>query len=109
MPPRRTTTSVRSSPDTAEQAGLRFVATRDRTEAQLREHLLRKGVSGSAAEEVVARCVERGYINDEVYAVRWGRARLTRHPMGRARLEAELLGQGLRRSTVLPAVDEILG
>ncbi len=66
-------------------------------------------MSGSAAEEVVARCVERGYINDEVYAVRWGRARLTRHPMGRARLEAELLGQGLRRTMVLAAVDEILG
>jgi regulatory protein len=49
----------------------------------------------------------RGYVNDQTFALRWARARLTRRPMGRERLEAELLGQGLERTLILRALDQV--
>ncbi|MBP8154685.1 MAG: RecX family transcriptional regulator, partial [Nitrospira sp.] len=40
----------------------------------------------------------RGYLNDQAYATRWAETRLSRHPMGRERLKAELLNRGFEDS-----------
>jgi SOS response regulatory protein OraA/RecX len=48
-----------------------------------------------------------GYLNDEAYAQRWAGVKLARRPMGRDRLEAELLAQGLDRATVSRTLEKI--
>lgn len=87
--------AILSSAEAAERAALRYLARRDRTQAQLREYLLRMGLSQIGVRHLVARLVRQGYLNDEAYANRWAETRLARRPMGRDRLEAELLAQGL--------------
>jgi len=95
--------------DSTEQAALRFLARRDRTEAQVRAYLSRTGASSGRIRALIKQFVKRGYLNDERYALRWASARLARRPMGRERLEAELIGQGLDRDTTERALEQVYG
>jgi len=108
--PRRTTLrSLSPAVDPTEQATFRYLARRDRTEAQMRAYLIRLGVSSARAGRVIKRLVEQGYLDDERYGFRWASARLARRPMGRERLEAEMVGQGLERDTIERTLDQVYG
>ncbi|MGH7205587.1 MAG: regulatory protein RecX [Nitrospiraceae bacterium] len=109
VPHRQTLRSLSSVVDPTEQAALRYLARRDRTEAQMRAYLTRLGVSSAHVGSVIKRLVEQGYLDDERYALRWASARLARHPMGRERLEAELIGQGLDRDKTERALEQAYG
>lgn len=109
MPRRQTLRSLSPVVEPTEQAALRYLARRDRTEAQMRIHLTRLGQSSAQIGSVIKRLVERGYLNDERYALRWASERLAHRPMGRERLEAELIGQGLERDLVERTLDQIYG
>ena len=109
MPRRQTLRSLSPVVDPIEQAALRYLARRDRTEAQMRAYLVRLGASSTHVRSVIKRCLEQGYLNDERYALRWANERLARRPMGRERLEAELIGQGLDRDTTERALEQVYG
>ncbi|MER3422183.1 MAG: hypothetical protein C4293_02065, partial [Nitrospiraceae bacterium] len=93
--------------DPLEQAALRHLARRDRTEAQMKAYLTRMGASPTRITSVIRGLQARGYLNDQAYALRWARSRIERRPMGRDRLEAELIGQGLDRHTVSGVLDQV--
>ena len=105
MPSR--TTSPRSTVDEFELAAVRYLARRERTEAQVKTFLSRAGAPAVRIRSLLSHFRERGYLNDKAYASRWARARLARCPMGQARLEAELLGKGFERATVAEAVRQV--
>ena len=107
MPSRKPSRSSLPAADSIEQAVLRYLASRDRTEAQVRRFLSRAGASASRTQELIARFFRLGYLNDEAYAQRWAGVKLARRPMGRDRLEAELLAQGLDRATVSRTLEKI--
>lgn len=86
---------------------LRFLARRARTHAQLRAFLSRRGASRQSIDIILARFLKRGYVDDAAYAGQWARTRLSRQPMGRERLEAELLEKGISRTTVARTLDLI--
>lgn len=109
MPRRQTLRSNSPVVDPIEQTALRYLARRDRTEAQMRGYLVRLGASSTHVRRVIERFLEQGYLNDERYALRWASDRLARRPMGRARLEAELAGQGLDRDTTALALERVYG
>ncbi|MBM4125265.1 MAG: hypothetical protein FJ246_10000 [Nitrospira sp.] len=98
---------VAPAADSVEPAVLRYLARRDRTEAQVRAFLLRAGASPARSRVVIAGLLRQGYLNDEAYALRWARARLARRPMGRLRLEVELLNQGLDREITASTVEQV--
>ena len=50
---------------------------------------------------------QRGYLDDAAYAQERAKAKLNRHPMGRAGLEADLLGEGVSQTTVDHTLDDI--
>ena len=52
--------------------------------------------------------VELGYINDQALAENWIRNRLSREPLGRARLKSELWRRGIDRSLVARVISENL-
>jgi regulatory protein len=83
-----------------EQVALGYLARRDRTEAQMRAYLNRKGGTASRIRSLIVRFREHGYLNDAAYAMRWACARLERQPMGAVRLEAELGAQGFDEATI---------
>ncbi len=76
--------------DPIEGMALRYLARRDRTEAQVRALLRQKGVSASDRDLVIQRLRDQGYVNDLAYALRQVEGWLCRRPMGRARIEREL-------------------
>lgn len=83
---------------------MRYLAQRERTEAQVRAFLSRAGASAARTRSLLSRFRTQGYLDDKAYALRWARARLARCPMGQARLEAELLAKGFDRATVASAL-----
>jgi len=92
-----------------EQAALRYLARRDRTESQVTSFLRRRGVSAARIAGLRGRLRRLGYLNDDVFARRWAESRIARKPMGRLRLEAELLAQGLDRPVVLNTLGAVYG
>ncbi len=88
---------------------LRYLSRRDRTQEQVRAYLLRVGLSQPGVRTLLRRLVRLGYVNDARYAARWAKAQLARRPMGRDRLEAELLAQGLDASLVASTLTLVFG
>ena len=86
---------------------MRYLARRDRSEAQMAAYLEHRGASPSRVRTLLRQLRTRGYLNDERFAVSWGQARLARRPMGRQRLEAELLGQGLGPALVVRVLSRL--
>jgi SOS response regulatory protein OraA/RecX len=95
--------------DAIEESALRYLARSDRTEAQVKGYLARIGASAARIRTIIRRFHERGYLNDAGYARRWARDRLARKPMGRDRLEAELLAKGMTLVIVAETLDELYG
>lgn len=73
---------------------IRYLARTDRTAAQVERYMQEKGASRTQGRVVVRELERRGYLNDQAYATRWAETRLSRRPMGRERLKAELLQRG---------------
>ena len=88
------TSKAASSPDRWLQLAVRALARSDRTTAQIERLLAAKGASFSQARAVVRRLTSLKYLDDVAFASRWADRRLARMPMGRARLQAELLATG---------------
>ena len=107
VPPRRPRVFTGLRADAIKHMALRFLARQDRTEAQVRSYLGRKGAAASDIKEVVHHLLKCGYLDDAVYALRWARARLIRRPMGRERLESELIGQGIARTLVSRTLKQV--
>ena len=75
----------------------------------MRAYLGRLGATSAHVGRVIGRLLDRGYLNDERYALQWASDRLARRPMGRARLEAELIGQGVGRGATARALEHAYG
>ena len=82
------------SPDQWLQLAVRALARGDRTTAQIERLLATKGASPAQIRAVVRRLISLRYLDDEAFAARWADRRLARMPMGRARLQDELLATG---------------
>lgn len=73
---------------------MRALARSDRTTAQIEGLLAAKGASPSQIRATVQRLISLRYLDDGAFARRWAERRLARMPMGRARLQEELLSTG---------------
>jgi len=76
------------------ELAVRALARSDRTTAQVERLLVAKGASPAQVRVTVRRLTSLQYLNDEAFAVRWAERRLARMPMGRTRLQDELLATG---------------
>ena len=77
------------------------LARSDRTTAQVERFLEAKGAAPSQIRASIRRLRSLGYLDDVAFAARWADRRLTRMPMGRARLQEELLATGCPEHIVL--------
>jgi SOS response regulatory protein OraA/RecX len=76
------------------QLAVRALARSDRTTTQIERLLAAKGASPAHIRATVRRLMSLRYLDDVAFAARWADRRLTRMPMGRARLQEELLATG---------------
>ncbi|MBK7597696.1 MAG: RecX family transcriptional regulator [Acidobacteria bacterium] len=72
------------------ERGLRLLAYKPRTVAEMRERLNEKEwAEEQVVEQVITRLMELGYLNDEQYAASFAGSRLTARPLGRTRLRRD--------------------
>src|SRR5207249_12340925 len=88
VPRRQTLRSLSPVVDPTEQAALRYLARRDRTDAQMRAYLIGLGVSSARAGRVIKRVIQQGYVGDERCGLRWASERRGPWVVGAARREA---------------------
>jgi regulatory protein len=91
---RRIANKAGLSPDRWLQLAVRALARSDRTTAQIERLLAAKGASPAHIRATVRRLMSLRYLDDVAFAARWADRRLARMPMGRARLQEELLATG---------------
>ena len=101
---RRVRVQATPSPDQWLQLAVRALASSDRTAAQIERLLAAKGASPSECRAVVKRLTSLQYLDDAAFAARWVERRLARMPMGRARLQEELLATGCPEQIVQTTV-----
>jgi len=73
----------------------RFLSTRDRTVAEMRRHLTRKGLSDDLVQACVAELTEQHYLDDERFAKRFTEDRRTLDGWGTDRIRARLVRLGI--------------
>ena len=93
-----------AEPDRWLQLAVRALARSDRTTAQIEELLAAKGAPPSLIRAAVLRLKSLRYLDDVAFASRWADRRLARMPMGRARLQEELLATGCPEQIVRATV-----
>jgi len=69
---------------------LNLFSYRQRTEWEVREYLRRKGTTEEIVEQLVARLIKLGYINDSAFAQSWVATRRLGKPISRRKLRSEL-------------------
>ena len=90
------------------QRAAKLLAARQRSVAELRERLLAgRGATSTNVEEVIARLREYGYLDDVKFAQSYAALRLRERPIGRRRLERDLIVKKVDRQTASTALDEI--
>jgi regulatory protein len=92
--------------DAALEAAYRHLGRRDRSEAQLRAHLIRRGVEPEVADVAVAHLTERGYLDDARFAQRLAAERRMHDGWGGERIGAALRHAGVAPEHVAAALAE---
>ena len=91
---RRVTDKATLSFDQWLHVAVRALARSDRTTTQIELLLAAKKAPPAQIRAVIRRLTSLGYLDDKAFAMRWAERRLARMPMGRARLQDELLATG---------------
>lgn len=94
------------SADKALHAALRWLETRPRSAAELRERLQRKGFAANASDAAIARLTDLGLIDDAAFTRFWVENRLAYRPRGVRALRDELRRKGIARDVIEAALSD---
>ncbi|HZT08734.1 MAG TPA: regulatory protein RecX [Chloroflexota bacterium] len=97
----------RDEQERAHERALRFLATRPRSEAEVRRRLARAGYSPQAADATANRLKAEGLVDDDAFAAYWVSQRMTFHPRGPRALRAELRAKGVDATRTSAAIEPI--
>jgi len=86
---------------------LRYLSYRDRTKKEVTKHLAKKGFLPGEVQATVEALARQGYLNDERFALHFGRTRMEVKHFGRRRLAMEMKKRGLEEDTILRALDAL--
>lgn len=94
--------------DTIMERAFRLLAARDRGIEELRRRLMeRDDATEAVVNEVIASLLDYRYLDDERFAREFSRSKILTRPMGRRRLERELLNKHLDEDLVTRTMDEL--
>lgn len=91
----------------AEQAGLKYLGYRPRTEKEMRAHLRQKDVPVDTIETLIEQFKEKQYLNDERYARAWVEERMRLKPRGLLKMKQELMQKGVEEWIIDSALAQI--
>ncbi len=84
----------------ARDLALRYLGTRARSTAEVRDYLRRKGFAETTIEHVIERLQEWGYLDDEAFARFWVEDRERFRPRGLIALRQELRQKGISNDII---------
>lgn len=91
----------------AHDAALRLLASRPRSETEMRNRLAMRGVEPSAIDDEVERLRNSGLLDDQKFAEAWVEDRKRASPRGQRMLRYELLGRGIDPAAAEQATSDI--
>ena len=89
------------------QRAAKLLAAKSRSVAELRERLAERCPSKEVVETVIARLREYGYLDDERYALTYASSKVRQQPVGRRRLEQNLLMKKVDRKVADEVLDQV--
>lgn len=93
--------------EVAYQIALNLLSYRNRTEAEVRAHLVKKGIGEDIIQSVLERLQRSGLLNDQQFAQEWVENRNEYRPRGRRALVYELRQKGVPDEAIQAAVEEL--
>jgi regulatory protein len=87
------------------QKALHFLSYRPRSSAEVRQNLVKRGISEPLVEETMNRLQASGLVNDEAFARAWVENRNSFRPRGKPALRMELRQKGLSEEIVQTVLD----
>ncbi|NPV84390.1 MAG: regulatory protein RecX [Anaerolineae bacterium] len=94
------------SHETAYQRSLHFIATRPRTEKEVRQKLVGLGFSDDIIQSVISALKSKGYIDDVAFARTWIENRLAFHPRSYKLLKMELKRKGVPEEVIASTLED---
>jgi regulatory protein len=88
-------------------AAMHYLSYRPRSEAEIRQRLLRRGFASDAAEKAIARLKEQGLVDDVAFARFWKENRESFSPRSRRLTGLELRRKGLSGDAIEAVIGEI--
>jgi regulatory protein len=84
----------------ARRHAIRYLVYRNRSRDEIIRHLKKKKISESAVDKTIIFLESNDYINDERFAIQFGRSRILKKKIGKLRLELELKNKGLKNQII---------
>ena len=92
-------------PPSAYQRALRRLARRDHSEDELRRALRTRGHTDEEIDQALIRLREQNYLDDDAFAERFARSRMTHRGHGRAKIRQGLKQRGLSRERMYVSLE----
>lgn len=86
---------------------LNYLSFRPRSEAEIRRYLVDKEVDQQVGEEVIARLLRAGLLDDQAFAKYWVENREAFHPRGKWALRSELRRVGIATEAIDNAISTV--
>ena len=80
---------------TAKNQALRYLSYRDRSKLEITQYLEKKEYPQPVIQQALDVLIELNYVNDQRFALEWGRYKINKQKLGKNRLYAELLNKGI--------------
>ena len=79
----------------AKNHALRYLSYRDRSKLEVTQYLEKKEHSHPIIKQALDTLIELNYVNDQRFALEWGRYKINKQKLGKSRLYVELLNKGI--------------
>ena len=79
----------------AKNHALRYLSYRDHSKLEITKYLEKKEHSHPVILQALDALVELNYVNDQRFALEWGRYKVNKQKLGKSRLYVELLNKGI--------------
>jgi regulatory protein len=85
---------------TAKNQALRYLSYRDRSTLEVIQYLEKKEHPQPVIQQALDALIELNYVNDQRFALEWGRYKINKQKLGKSRLYTELLKKGIDKEVL---------
>ena len=85
---------------TAKNQALRYLSYRERSILEVTQYLEKKEYLQPVIQQALDALIELNYVNDQRFALEWGRYKINKQKLGKSRLYVELLHKGIDKEVL---------